>query len=109
MNKQERDIIDRAIHDLSEQIRAQEEVVANLKSAREILARYRGVPGAGETWNGNEVCEYLKVKRTSLARYQQGHLPPDKPPFPRPVESIGKVKYWAKDDIITWKSTFHGN
>jgi predicted DNA-binding transcriptional regulator AlpA len=106
MNKHEQDVLDRAIADLTDKIVSLESQIDNLKEARSIIMKHRGTPGHRETMNGVEVCEYLRVKRTSLARYMAGQLPPDKPPFPKPVESVGKTKYWAKEDIIAWKSAF---
>ncbi|MCY1351559.1 hypothetical protein D9M69_378290 [compost metagenome] len=52
-----------------------------------------------------DAAEYLKVSKTSINRYRDGHVPAGYAPFPNPDKYHGRSPLWMKSTLAVWAAS----
>lgn len=64
-----------------------------------------GTSSEAEVLNLVQACEYLKVSKTTLSRYRDGHVPKGYSPFPQPDDYHGRSPLWKLISLLVWKNS----
>lgn len=97
--------LDRMIAKQEEIIQQATEHLGVLRKARAALLKHDTViVDTDQLLTTDDAAKLLGIGRSTIHRYIAGKVPALKPPFPAPVNSIGRTYMFRRGDLEAWKA-----